>query len=123
MPSATLPNSPIQRFSNAYFRKKAAAQKISTTATQPSHFCPITNSICRAGPAVEGCADLGGAVGAGCGVWITGRGEGAGGGAGITGDGGVSGSDVGGTPAGAASTAGCCRINRLSAASTPASRI
>src|SRR5471030_748270 len=83
MPMATLSSSPIQRFSNAYFRKKAAAQKISATAIHPTHICPITTSICWAGGAAAG----------------------------------------GTSTAGGGSTAGDCRINLSSAASTPARRI
>src|SRR5476649_833307 len=93
MPMATLSSSPIQRFSNAYFRKKAAAQKISATAIHPTHICPITASICW-WDRPPGLSLLPSADGA-----------------------------VTGSTAGGGSTAGDCRINLSSAASTPARRI
>ena len=49
--SVTRPSSPIQRFSNAYLRKNAAAKRIRMTAAQPSHLSrwPITCSPIVAG--------------------------------------------------------------------------
>ena len=44
IPIATRPSSPIQRLSNAYFRKKAVAKRISAIATQPTQRRPITDS-------------------------------------------------------------------------------
>src|SRR5829696_258513 len=48
MPSPTRPSSPIQRFSNAYFRKKAVAKRISAIAAQPTQRRPIRDSSCAA---------------------------------------------------------------------------
>src|ERR1019366_755022 len=111
-PIDTLPNSPIQRFSKAYFRKNAAAQKISSTAIQPTHFWPMTVSRLS----IAGGAGAEGANAAVAVVSATGGGPAATGGAFTTGV-----SITGASTAGAA-TDSCCRINRRRAASTPAKR-
>src|SRR5215207_6351042 len=44
IPIDTRPSSPIQRLSKAYFRKKAVANRISSTAIQPIQRRPIIDS-------------------------------------------------------------------------------
>src|ERR1044072_9243930 len=48
IPIATRPTSPIQRLSNAYFKKNAVANRISTIAAQPIQRRPIIDSISMA---------------------------------------------------------------------------
>src|SRR5215213_1932441 len=75
MPIDTRPSSPIQRLSNAYFRKNAVAKRIITTAIQPTQRRPIVDSRSKALSVRVG----GGAAGGGSGA--------IGGGAGVTGSG------------------------------------
>src|ERR1035441_8451704 len=111
-PIDTLPNSPIQRFSKAYFRKNAAAQKISSTAIQPTHFWPMTVSrLSIAGGA--------GAEGANAAVAVV---SAIGGGPAATGGAFTTGASITGASTAGAATDSCCRINRRRAASTPAKR-
>src|SRR5690349_3511751 len=72
MPIDTRPSSPIQRLSNAYFRKKAVAKRISNTATQPAQRRPMIDSSWYA-------LSVGATVGGGGGVTGSGSGTGAGG--------------------------------------------
>src|SRR6185369_12500531 len=81
MPIDTRPSSPIQRLSNAYFRKNAVAKRISTTATQPTPRRPISDSSSKALSDVVGNAGRGGGGGSGA---IGGGGVGAGSGLGST---------------------------------------
>src|SRR6185369_8029292 len=104
MPIETRPSSPIQRLSNAYFRKNAVAKRISTIATQPTPRRPISDSSSKAFSAevLRGGGGGSGAIGGG-GGGVTGSGLSGGGG---SGRGSRPGSTTtGGRPASAASSA------------------
>src|SRR5215510_2434069 len=89
-PIVTRPSSPIHRLSNAYFRKKAVANRIRATAAQPSHRRPIIDSSSAASIRRVGCGSTAGAGvdGAGC-------------------RGGTGGAEVGGGIGGPGATGGC----------------
>src|SRR5690242_15556065 len=72
-PIATRPTSPIQRLSNAYFKKNAVAKRISTTAAQPIQRRPIIDSTSMA--LKDGRSTLGDSSFGASGRGVTGRGS------------------------------------------------
>src|SRR6185436_6991484 len=68
MPIVTRPTSPIQRFSNAYLRKKAVAKRINETAAQPTQRRPIIDSMSLAVRVAAGGVAAGGVVVTGVGT-------------------------------------------------------